>query len=178
MYINELYLAALEGGKKAEGELFEALCASFRMFVRRRIASEVSVEEIVQETLTIIAEKYQAMTFERSFAAWAYGVLENILKRHYRAEHRRRSTFVAEQPETEGRLGDQVDPDLKMRLLDCLQKVSRTRLRHARLLTLHFQGYSVKEICSRLSITQTNLYTMLSRARAMMHRCLETGEIE
>ena len=135
------------------------------------------IEEIVQETLSIIAEKHRSITFERSFAAWAYSVLEHVIKRHYRAEHKRRNLFAAEQTQSAGSIGGHIDPELKIRLLDCLQKISRARVRHARILNLHHQGYSVKEICTRLRITTNNLYTILSRARVMLHRCLETGEI-
>ena len=177
MYINELYHAVQKGGEQAEERLFGALLVSFRMFVRRRVADDVSVEEIVQETLSIIAEKHRSITFERSFAAWAYSVLEHVVKRHYRAEHKRRNLFAAEQTQTAGSIGGHIDPELKIRLLDCLQKISRARVRHARILNLHHQGYSVKEICTRLRITTNNLYTILSRARVMLHRCLETGEI-
>ncbi|MCP4703685.1 MAG: hypothetical protein GY865_03665, partial [candidate division Zixibacteria bacterium] len=49
--------------------------------------------------------------------------------------------------------------------------------RHARILNLHFLGYTTEEICSRLEITKTNMYSLLSRARSMLELCLNKGSL-
>ena len=65
---------------------------------------------------------------------------------------------------------------LERQLLDCLRALNRSNGRHARILNLHYQGYSVEEICRRLSLTRTNFYTILSRARTILLACLEKGD--
>jgi RNA polymerase sigma factor (sigma-70 family) len=179
LYINELYNAAREGGKKAEDRLFESLSVSFRLFVRQRIRDEQDAYELVQEALMTIARKYREIEIQSSFSAWAYRILEHILLRYYRSKEVRGRAFSSA-PDDEVRPASvEPDPTLKSRLLDCLKKVSTTRLRHARVITLHFQGYSTEEICRRLGgITTGNFYVLLSRARSMLELCLEKGEIE
>ena len=85
--------------------------------------------------------------------------------------------FARSSDETVQQAGQEIDPTLKSRLLDCLRKLSKTRLAHARILTLHFQGFSVPEICDRVGISSNNLYVRLSRARKLLANCLENGDV-
>jgi len=176
--INALYEHSRSGDKTAEKLLFENLAVSFSVFVRHRTQSPDDVHEVVQEALTTIAAKYRDIEFETSFSAWAYKILEHKLLHYYRAEGQRRARFVTTANQRNDAAYADIDPTLRRRLLDCLKMVSQTRLRHARVLTLHFQGYSIKEICHRLGVTTNNLYVMLSRARTMLKTCLEKGGIE
>jgi len=172
--INELYSRVLAGDRLAENQLFEKMTVSFCMFLRHRIREEQDVNEVVQDTLAIVAKKYRDIEFTTSFSAWAYKTLEYVLLRYYRSSGNREKVFV--------RAGDilpvagnsDIDPTLKMRLLHCLRQLSKTRLRHARILNLHFQGYSVEEIASKLKVSSNNFYVMLSRARSLLSECLET----
>jgi DNA-directed RNA polymerase specialized sigma24 family protein len=67
---------------------------------------------------------------------------------------------------------------LEPRLLDCLRKLHAVNKRHARLVNLCYQGYSVDEICRKMNLTRTNLYTILSRARTALQVCLDEGDID
>ena len=179
LYINDLYIEALKGGKAAERRLFESLSVSFRLFVRQRIRDEQDSYEIAQEALMTVARKYRETEIKSSFSAWAYRILEHILLRYYRSKDVRGRVFSSAPDDEIPPASVETDPTLKSRLLDCLKKVSATRLRHARVITLHFQGYSTEEICKRLGgITKGNFYVLLSRARSMLEICLEKGEIQ
>jgi RNA polymerase sigma factor (sigma-70 family) len=178
LYINALYDEARNGDKADEDRLFHSLSVSFRLFVRQRVRDEQDGYEIVQEALMIIARKYRQIDIQTSFSAWAYKILEHILLRHYRSKHTREKVFSSASDGNVPLASWKPDPTLKSRLLDCLRKVSKARVRHARILTLHFQGYSTKEICGKLDISSNNFYAMLSRARKMLETCLEKGDIE
>ena len=69
------------------------------------------------------------------------------------------------------------DPDLKRRLLGCLQKICRQNVRYARILNLHYQGYKTGEVCGRMDVRPATLYSVLSRARSMLEDCLEKGDV-
>jgi DNA-directed RNA polymerase specialized sigma24 family protein len=56
--------------------------------------------------------------------------------------------------------------------------VKAANKRYARILVLRYQGYSAEEICDEFKITSKNLYMILSRARVLLKRCIETGEID
>ncbi len=53
MDINNYYLAAKNGDKKAEEQLFQFLTARFRLFVQRKIWNQGDGEELMQEALSI-----------------------------------------------------------------------------------------------------------------------------
>jgi RNA polymerase sigma factor (sigma-70 family) len=175
--INQLYSEARGGDEGARKRLFRELSESFGLFVQHRIWDEEDSREVVQDALMTISDKYTEIEFETSFAAWAYRVLENKMLQYYRTKGIR-AEKIARMPDNEvGFRSWNPDPELKRRLLDCLRKVSGVYIRHARILNLHYQGYTVTEICERLKLTRNNAYILLSRARAMLKLCLETGDI-
>jgi RNA polymerase sigma factor (sigma-70 family) len=173
--INELHNQARGGRDQAENRLFDRLTARFRYFTQQKIIDRQDADEIVQEALLTIAAKYKEMEFRVSFAAWAYQVLENKILGYYRQKHSRGKKVVSQEKEKGIEAKHTPDPELKRRLLICLRKISKVNTRHARVLNLHYQGYSVDEICRRLEVTKANLYSILSRVRSLLHLCLEKG---
>jgi len=147
------------------------------MFARQRTGSSDDAEDIVQDALKTVYEKYRSMEFETSFTAWAYQVLMNKLLSHNRNGRARRARFEAENDRLQARI--EPEPvELINRLLTCLRKLHAVNPHHARVLNYSYQGFDVNEICHRLHLTRTNLYTILSRARAMLQHCLDKGELK
>ena len=178
MDLNSLQDKARRGDQTAENQLFDYLRARFSLLARRKLVDREDAEEIVQEALGTIFEKYRQVDFEVSFAAWAYKVLENKILGLYRTQHRRRAheeklAHLRANPAQES-----PESDLEARLLDCLRRLNKVNRRHARVLVFKYQGYSVTEICDRLGLTRTNLYTLLSRARSLLEFCLEKGDLK
>ena len=178
MDLNSLQVKARQGDRQAEERLFQYLHVNFRLFAQHRVWNAEDSEEVVQDALKTIVIKYKDLEVETSFAAWAHGVLirkilDYVKVKQLRAAHRAETSnpvhWHGQAPP---------DPALKSRLLDCLKKVSRIHRQHARVLTLHYQGYSTSEICQRLKVKTGNFYVMLSRARIQMARCLETGAVD
>lgn len=177
MNINKLHSIASNGDKNAERQLFQKLHERFRFIVQQKVVDRWDVEEIVQESLMAIARKYGNIDFKVSFSAWAYKVLENCILNYYRTKARRQSKMerISERQDS---ISDVPDPEVKRRLLDCLKKVNETNIRHARILNFSYQGYTIKQICNRLSITKNAAYILLSRARAMLKICMEKGIVK
>ena len=177
MNINELQTLARHGDQSAGEQLFSLLAARFRLFARLRVKDRADAEDVVQDALKTILEKHSQVDFETSFQAWAYQVLNNKLMT-YSATRSRRENILSDLNERQSLpTVSSPDRDLERRLLDCLKKLHQVNHRHARILNLHHQGYSVGEICDRLGLTRTNFYTLLSRARTMLETCLEKGGI-
>lgn len=178
MEINNLQSKARCGDDSAEDRLFRLLRARFLLLAQRKLRDRDDSEEVVQEALKTVFEKHREMEFETSFAAWAHRVLENKILTFLRTRKRhndRRENFVEG---TAVGVQDQPDSALESRLLDCLRKLNRVNRRHARILVYKYQGFTVAEICDRLGLTRTNLYTLLSRARSMLEFCLEKGDLK
>ena len=177
MDINELQKLASGGDRSAEEELFRLLSARFRLFVRQKIWARSDGEEVVQEALKTVLEKHRQIDFETSFVAWAYRVLNNKVLTFSSTQGRREKKLEEMAVPESSRQLSEPGSDLEARLLACLRGLNKVNSRHARILNLHYQGYSVTEICTRLGLTRTNFYTILSRARNMLGACLEKGEI-
>jgi RNA polymerase sigma-70 factor, ECF subfamily len=174
MSINTLYEQARRGDQAAIETLFDALSARFRYFARQRLHNREDAEEVVQEALQVIYEKYRSIEYEKSFAAWAYKVLMFKIMTYSRTQRRRDDKLEVAIAEA---VTHEDDVSLEARLLECLRKLHAVDSRNARILNLHYQGFTVPEICERLGLTRNNLYSVLFRARAMLKRCLEEGDV-
>jgi RNA polymerase sigma factor (sigma-70 family) len=173
MNITELYRAARHGDKDAEQRLFDYLSVSFRSFARLRGMDENDTDDVVQTTLLKIAETYCQTDIHTSFAGWAHAVLRNHMIEHFRSrnlDRRKTAEFALRQNPTHS-AGSCLR--LKAELNQCLKDIHGRNPTYARVLTLHFQGYTTAEICDKLSITSSNLYTILSRARVSLRECLK-----
>ncbi len=177
MDLNNLQNTARTGDQSAEDQLFRLLLARFSFLAQRKLVDREDSEEVVQDALKTVFEKYRDTEFEISFAAWAHQILEYKILSFHRTRKRRRAYQVDLEQESRS-LGDPPDSDLESRLLDCLRKLNNANRRHARILVFKYQGYSVSEICDRLGLTRTNLYTLLSRARSLLEFCLEKGDLK
>jgi RNA polymerase sigma-70 factor (ECF subfamily) len=176
--INTLHNKAVGGNKKAEEELFSYLSVRFKLFVQQRIWDRLDAEEIVQDTMMTIAKKYRELDIEISFNAWAHAILENNILNYFRKKKHYEKRLADLSASKENAPSYNPDPILKRKLLDCLKKVGQANQRYARILNLHYQGYSTEEICRRLKLTRNHSYVLFSRAKSMLKRCLEKGDIE
>lgn len=177
MDINSLHVEAQKGDCVKKNHLFQQLSVRFRTFVLLRIQDRQDAEEIVQEALTTVAREYDKVDFHTSFSAWAYTVLNYRMLSYFKTRKRTaaRNSVPLEESEVE-LVSHTPDPTLRTRLKDCLGKVRRSNHQYARVLVLHYQGFTIKEICERLEAKRESLYMVLSRARAMLKSCLESGE--
>ena len=177
MELEDLYKAALNGEQTARQQLFELLTARFRYFAQLKIDDSMDAEEIVQNSLMVVFEKYADIDITTSFSGWAHTILTNKIKEYYRtkAVHRRKLEEYSQGDSV--RENSQDMAELVRQLKYCLQKLNEVNRRHARILNLNYQGFGVDEICRKFELTKSNLYSILSRARAALSDCLKKGDI-
>jgi len=179
MQINDLYKNAQSGDKRAEDKLFQHLSERFEQFANRRIWDKENAKEIAQDAIMLIASEYKSISFDISFQAWAYKVLDNKILNYIKQRRQRGDKVISVADVGEvGTANFKVDPNLRLRLLDCLKKVGQANRRHARIIDLHYLGYKTNEICERLKLSVNGFYIILHRARKMLEKCLETGELK
>jgi len=177
--INALYRDAIAGEKEAENKLFSHLSERFGHFLHRRIWNEDDAQEILQETLMLIAKEYRSIGIEKSFLAWAYKLLDYKILGYIKGKKKRgeRVVQVADVSMTADSAME-FDPKVRMMLLDCLGKIGKLNRRYARIIDLHYLGFNTVEICLRLKLSTNGFYIILHRARKMLEICLETGEVK
>ena len=178
MDINRLHNEACKGDRRSVDELFDVLSSRYRMFARHKIWNQADAEEIVQEALMTIYAEYKTITFTTSFSAWACKVLDNRILAYIGKKKRESKRINQSFDQCPDLPKVSADPELKRKLLDCLQKICRRNMRYARILNLHYLGYKTGEICDSMDVKRETLYSALSKARAMLGNCLEKGDIE
>jgi RNA polymerase sigma factor (sigma-70 family) len=177
--VNHLVELARNGDDEAEKQFIKILSVRFVAIAKRRLGSKDDAEDIAQETCATVLAKYKGDLNIVNFEAWAYGVLRMKI-----GNHMQKKTTRQEQPLSETESYDAVgesaqhhDPELGLRLNDCVRKLIVSFPRYARVLNLIHQGYKSDEICQKLKISPNNMYVILSRGRSMLKNCLETGGI-
>ena len=176
MDFNDLYRKAYDGDSSAETDLFRLLAVMFQMFVRRRGIGTEDIEDIVQNALAKLARSYRRGDLKANFAAWAQTVIKNEFIDFCRARSLRRTKL--DELATQPRMPSSPRPDsqLKARLMKCLRKLHEANPLHARIVNLHYQGFTPAEVCARLNVTANHRRVALCRARAMLKACLEEGD--
>jgi len=173
--LDALFREVHKGHAKARDELLRRLSERFALFLHHKVWNEADAEDILQDTLATILQKCEGLTIERSFVAWAHTVLINNVNQYYRKKGTRKDKLTQLQMDDAAGRSITVPSELTQRLVSCLRRLNRINRRHARILNLHYQGYSTKEICQKVGLQRDNLYLSLFRARTMLKRCLETG---
>ncbi|MCP4703525.1 MAG: RNA polymerase sigma factor [candidate division Zixibacteria bacterium] len=177
MKINEFYKSALSGNQDDINRLYETLSARFRLFMRHRVSNDEDVEDIVQDALMTILNEFDKIEIKTSFSAWAYKVLEYRFLAFIQKKGRRSAKENNTTEQVFANISDNktIDHELRRRIVGCMQKLVDNNLRGARIINLYHQGFTTNEICERLNISITNYYTILSRTRSQLERCIKGG---
>jgi RNA polymerase sigma-70 factor (ECF subfamily) len=161
-----------------------------------RLRDEAQAEEVVQETLLAALESYDRFAGQSSERTWLCGILKHKILDHFRHVSRLTSfdtlDGLPEEPDVFMHTGDwpdHFDPQLgpvewrgdpatlleqsefRAALNRCLLKMPE---RLAVVFTLReMEELNSDEVCKALSISATNLWVMLHRARARLRKCIE-----
>jgi len=156
-----------------------------------RLRDPDKAEEAVQETLLAALQAWARYSGNASVRTWLIGILKHKILDQFRREAREQGLPDPEQTVAEdgespfntrehwaSRLADWGDPEAALQdsqfwriLQECLDRLPP---RLARLFVLR-EVYEdeTKEICQELTISPTNLWTMLYRARMRLRQCLD-----
>lgn len=173
MDINELQKQAVDGSRAAEEHLFRNLHDKFAQILQHRISDHETRQDVIQDTLTTIAEKHKSIDFTVSFASWAHRVLENKVLQYYRSAGVERARHTRMESVEHQVTAADVHPQRRLTFLTCLRKVVGVNRRFGRILSLHYQGYSMDQICEKMSISKNAAYNLLSRGRRTLRECLK-----
>jgi RNA polymerase sigma-70 factor (ECF subfamily) len=170
---------AKSGDSSAEEELFQNLRARFMSIAKRRVWETEAAEDIVQQACVTVLTKYKSEEYRSGFEPWAYCVLKMKIGNYLQSKRVRQQRVIdnISSDHESWHPAVAMNPDLEFALIECLRKVIRSIPRYARILSLSYQGYESGEICDRMRITKNNLYSLLSRSRTTLKKCLETGTL-
>lgn len=161
-------------------------------FARLQLRNEAWAQDAVSETVLAALSRPQAFEGRSQFKTWLIGILKHkvidMLRLHGRevsssAEDNDRADLLdlmgfrpdghfVNMPSDWGNPEQELRSQQFLRILDaCIEKLplSQGRL----FLMREWLELSVEEICKELSLTATNLYVQLHRARLRLRECLE-----
>ncbi len=176
MDIDTLYKFALSGDTAAKNKLFDHLTKAFSLLAEHKVQDVNDAQDLVQEVLIIIAEKYQHVEIQTNYSAWAYGVFENRLKRYYRDKKRKKRLNKEYLDMNTQSSIKPINYELRHRIIKCLRKLNQTNSRYTEVLNLHHRGYNTKEISKEMGITKKAVYNIMFRARSLLKICINEGK--
>lgn len=176
-----------ETNPPAEKWLDEHGTALYR-YALLRLRDPDKAEEAVQETLLAALQAYATYSGGSSLRTWLIGILKHKILDQFRREAREQTLIDPDQPLPDElfnardhwspRLPDWGNPEAALQdsqfwrvLRECLDRLPA---RLARLFIMReMLEDETKNICQELTISPTNLWTMLYRARMRLRQCLD-----
>ncbi len=136
-----------------------------------------SNEDLVQEALIIICEKYKAIEFERGILPWAYGVLDRVMSGDYRTQTRRENILNSHIDEVikihenyDSVEGQYASIEMAEELWDALSQLNN---KEKEIFKLKLEGFSCEEIQKKLDISRTVMDVSVFRGRKKLRKKLE-----
>lgn len=181
---------SLAGDPRAESALFEALRVRFLPIAKRRVQSD-HVEDVVQDSLKIVFDRYGDRNQGAGILVWGLTVLRNVIGNYYQGRDREREKldFVDEYPAAasldQDMLAGTVARETRQLLLQAVAELAERLPRCGRifrglLLSLD-QGGSPNQISSRAlaaarqeepGLARGTYYTALHRCRAQLRQIM------
>jgi len=130
-------------------------------------------EDLLQETASILWERFDDFQRSGNFTAWAVGIARNKSLDFIKSKRSSRpflsDDFYSDVAEIAA--SDAAGADTRLRALsDCIKKMS---LQNQKLIHLRFeQGFTIKKISQMSEHSAQALYKKLSRIYAALHNCI------
>lgn len=178
--IQALFQMARQGDRQAESDMYRMLFDRFVIIVKHRIgeATYQECEDIAQDACGVLMEKYTHLEDDKDFLSWAYTILRHKIGNAY--QHRQIVSRARELQSADNHIRSAAVPDplMEKAIRSCFRDLARQNRRYARVLNLAIQDFTSVEICKRVKITPTNLFSMLSRARRQLLDCLRRKGVD
>jgi len=134
-------------------------------------------EDIVQEALTIIYEKYKETEFKKGFMPWAYTIVDNVTKGDYRKEKRRKD-LIDKNIEKLYKIDENIKSatdDLSEWELDeeIMRALNQLSNKQKAIFELILKGFSRDEIQRQLGLSRNVLDVCVFRGRKKIKQELE-----
>ena len=142
-------------------------------FILSRVPRIVESEEIMQETTTVMWQKFSTFTSDTDFVAWGIQIARNKIMDHCKKSKKQMLQLSdgAIKALEKKPLKQPVRDEVRIQLLkSCLKKLSRPQ--QQLVLMRYYQDASVKTIAERVGKSIPYLYKLLGRIHNTLLRCV------
>lgn len=138
-------------------------------------------EDIIQETLVILYEKYKVMEFEHGILPFAYVVLDNLIRNEYRTVDRRTHILFDQLDRFTEIYGRQHSIEEILSYEELLEEIwqalSKLTNKEKEVFRLWLKGTPITEIQQRLKLRRNTIDVRLCRASKKVKKILESRGI-
>ena len=170
--LGRLMVAAQRGDRQSYETLLTRLAAVVQAFVRKRVGDTAWCDDVVQESLLAVHRARHTYDPARPFAPWMFAIVHNRFIDALRLQRRRLLRELHEETaaEASGRALQERDAILR----DVRRAVSDLPENQRRVIELlKFEEMTVREVASRLGMTETNVKVTAHRGYRALRRQIE-----
>ncbi len=153
-------------------QVWQAFHAPLYQFIRRRVANEVTAEDLLQEVFLKIHQHGDSLREVKRLESWIYQITRNLIIDHYRS-HRQPMTSLDTREALD--LPDELpDDDVVSELLPCVRAMVLALPKQDRqaLILTEYQGLTQKELGERLGLSFSGAKSRVQRAREKLKQQL------
>jgi RNA polymerase sigma-70 factor (ECF subfamily) len=143
------------------------------------VPNQVEADDLFQDTVTVMWEKYKEYIPKSDFGAWGVGIAYNMVRNYRRKKARSRLRFAEDVEQfIEGDASKALSTlDYRLDALKlCLSKLDTEDKKIIRL--KYEQNWSAKEIAEKIGYSMKNIYVKLARANDFLVRCIRISLAE
>ncbi len=158
-------------------------------YARLRVADRANCEELVQETFLAALKGKENFKGQCEFSTWLVGILKHKITDHFRRQERDAADTLPDDQVVDGmfsRFGkwkkfprrwhvnpedSAMESEVLPMLQRCMEALPEAQRKAFVLSVMDEQNSDV--VCKTLSVSSTNLYVLLHRARLRLRDCLE-----
>jgi RNA polymerase sigma-70 factor (ECF subfamily) len=170
--LGRLMIAAQRGDRHSYEALLTHVAGLAQAFVRKRAGDVAWCEDVVQESLLAVHRARHTYDANRPFVPWVYAIVHNRFIDALRAQRRR---WLRELQMEETRdPGASAVQERQAFLRDVRRAVSELPEKQRRVIELlKFEDLSVREVASRLGMSETNVKVTAHRGYRALRRQIE-----
>lgn len=171
----DLLMREYQGGSlMAFKSLYGVLAPRVYGFIRARVRDDARASDLLQETFLEIHRSRHTYLPGNSVTRWVFGIAQNVLLRHHRAQRRRdRHEVPADASELESQIASR-ESDLELQALqEALEHLSPDS--RATWWMRNIEGLSFDAIARKLGIAAAAVRLRCSRASRTLRTVLERG---
>ncbi|WP_162342158.1 RNA polymerase sigma factor [Cyclobacterium salsum] len=172
----ELIDGCLKGNRKSQRQLYEHYSGSFLSICMRYVKNRELAQDVLVEGFMKIFESLSQFKGEGSFEGWMKRVIVTQALLTLRKNKKLAMEVNLDEPDQ----GFSIAPDLNtLEVEDLLQLVAALPVGYRTVFNLYaIEGYSHREICEMLDISENTSKSQLSRARAILQQKITTNQIK
>ncbi len=155
-------------------KLYNAAQRRVYAYLLMMVHNHNDAEDLLQETASVLWEKFDEFDRSGSFAAWAIGIARHKALNFLKSKHNSRplfdDEFYLDISETANAESESMDRRLNA-LRNCIEKMS---LQNQQLIHLRFEkGATVKKISQLSAFSVDAVYKKISRIYSVLHDCVD-----